>query len=228
MVRKENACHIDCVTHSVSITWALCDQISIWLYLMPTIDCMYICYCILSLVEGEGSGSSSEEGGEEEEEEEEKEGLEFLVSGKHLVEVSYSHLVYRLYDNILVDIHILPRELCSQPVLIHTVLPVTPRHARRRRGCPMWLRLLSSFNPRESRLLQQRYSRRELVEHMVMQLHAFPLPLSLPSPPPFPPSLPGEDQGAISSAAQVAGIPAHWAGVAGGHGREEVEWHPRG
>jgi len=36
--------------------------------------------------EGEGSGSSSEEGGEEEEEEEEKEGLEFLVSGKHLVE----------------------------------------------------------------------------------------------------------------------------------------------
>jgi len=121
--------HIQCVTHFVSITWAWCDQISIWLYmyLMPTIECYYI----LSLVEGEGSGSSSEEGGEEEEEEEEKEGLEFLVSGKHLVEVSYSHLVYRLYDNILT------RELCSQTVLIHTILPVTPRHARRRRGCPM-------------------------------------------------------------------------------------------
>lgn len=86
---------IQCVTHSVSSKWAWCNQIFVWLYLMPTIDCYYI----LSLVEGEGSGSSSEEGGEEEEEEEEKEGLEFLVSGKHLVEVRYSHLVYRLYDN---------------------------------------------------------------------------------------------------------------------------------
>lgn len=87
----------------------------------------------LSLVE-EGSGSSSEEGGEEEAEEEEKEGLEFLVSGKHLVEVSY-------YTGCMV-IHVgtciySPGSCAHSPVLIHTVLPVTPRHARRRRGCPM-------------------------------------------------------------------------------------------
>ena len=28
----------------------------------------------------------------------------------------------------------------------------------------------------------------------------------------------GEDPGAVSSAAQTARVPAHWAGLAGGHG----------
>ena len=101
--------------------------------------------------EGEGTGSSSEGGGEEEEEEEEKEGLEFLVSGKHLAEVRYN--IYIQVAELASLAQLLPP--CSPTVcnpapdssLKSCFSPIASASAAARRLCPLQLLLAARSRP---------------------------------------------------------------------------------